>query len=213
MSRFPQTVEFTHLNRPLGIEWAARNLQVEGKIPAEINGAFFRAVPDPAFPPLFADDSTLSADGMISCFRFENGAVDHEIRYLRTPRFEAERKARRALFGRYRNPYSDLPEVRDVDRAVANTTPVWHAGRLFMTKEDALAYEVNPHTLETVGPWNYGGKLRSLTMTAHPRIDPITGEMFMFGYEAFYCRSRRQFEVRAMVQGAVLLADARLRTD
>ena len=184
MSRFPATMEFSHLNRPIGIEWVARNLQVEGRIPDEIQGAFFRAVPDPAHPPLFADDSSLSGDGMISCFRFENGAVDHEIRYLRTPRFEAERKARRALFGRYRNPFTDLPEVRDVDRAVANTTPVWHAGRLYMTKEDARAYEVNPHTLETIGPWNYGGKLRSPTMTAHPRVDPATGEMFMFGYEA-----------------------------
>jgi carotenoid cleavage dioxygenase-like enzyme len=184
MSRFPETVEFTHLNRPLAIEWAARNLEVEGVIPADIHGAFFRAVPDPAFAPLFPDDSTLSADGMVSRFYFEDGAVDHEIKYLRTPRFEAERKARKALFGRYRNPFTDLPQVKGVDRAVANTTPVWHAGRLFMTKEDALAYEVNPHTLETVGAWNYGGKLRSPTMTPHPRVDPVNGEMFMFGYEA-----------------------------
>jgi carotenoid cleavage dioxygenase-like enzyme len=184
MVRFPATVEFSHLNRPIGVEWEARNLEIEGTIPAEIHGAFFRAVPDPAFPPMFPDDSTLSADGMISRFYFENGAVDHAIRYLRTPRFEAERKARKALFGRYRNPFSDSSEVQGVDRAVANTTPVWHAGRLFMTKEDALAYEVNPHTLDTIGAWTYGGKLRSPTMTAHPRIDPVTGEMFMFGYEA-----------------------------
>ena len=184
MSRFPQTMEFTRLNRPIGIEWAARNLEVQGTIPPQINGAFFRAVPDPAFPPLFPQDSILSADGMVSRFTVANGAVDHEIRYLRTPRFEAERKARQPLFGRYRNRYTDLPQVQQVDRAVANTTPVWHGGRLFMTKEDALAYEVNPHTLETVGAWTYGGQLRSPTMTAHPRIDPVTGEMFMFGYEA-----------------------------
>jgi len=184
MSRFPETIEFSHLNRPIGVEWAARNLEVQGSIPAEIHGAFFRAVPDPAFAPLFPDDSILSGDGMISRFYFEHGAVDHEIKYLRTPRFEAERKARKALFGRYRNPFSDQPEVQGVDRAVANTTPVWHGGRLYMTKEDALAYEVNPHTLETLGAWTYGGKLRSPTMTAHPRIDPVSGEMFMFGYEA-----------------------------
>ena len=184
MSRFPQTIEFSHLNRPIGVEWSARNLEVEGSIPAEIQGAFFRAVPDPAFAPIFPDDSLLSGDGMVSRFTFENGAVDHEIRYLRTPRFEAERKARRALFGRYRNPFSDRPEAQGVDRAVANTTPVWHAGRLFMTKEDARAYEVNPHTLETLGAWNYGGRLRSPTMIAHPRLDPVTGELFMFGYEA-----------------------------
>jgi len=40
------------------------------------------------------------------------------------------------LFGKYRNPFTDRPEAGGVDRTVANTTPVWHAGRLLMTKED-----------------------------------------------------------------------------
>lgn len=185
MSRsYPDTVQFNRLNRPIGVEWSARNLVVEGQIPAEIHGAFFRAVPDPAHPPRYADDIALSGDGMVSRFTVENGAVDHDIRYVRTPRFEAERKARRALFGKYRNPFTDLPEVQGTDRAVANTTPVWHAGRLLMTKEDAQAYEVNPHTLETVGRYDFGGKLRSATMTAHVRVDPVSGELFFFGYEA-----------------------------
>jgi carotenoid cleavage dioxygenase-like enzyme len=184
MSRYPDTVQFNRLNRPIGVEWTARNLEVEGRVPAEINGAFFRAVPDPAHPPRFEDDIALSGDGMVSRFLFDNGNVDHDIRYVRTARFEAERRARRALFGKYRNPFTDLAEVRDVDRAVANTTPVWHAGRLLMTKEDALAYEVNPHTLATVGRYDFGGKLRSQTMTAHVRVDPATGELFFFGYEA-----------------------------
>ena len=162
----------------------ARNLQVEGRIPDDIQGAFFRAVPDPAHPPLFADDSILSGDGMISCFRFENGAVDHEIRYLRTPRFEAERKARRALFGRYRNPFTDLPEVRDVDRAVANTTPVWHGGPAVHDQGRCARLRGESAHARDHRPWTYGGKLRSPTMTAHPRVDPVTGEMFMFGYEA-----------------------------
>jgi carotenoid cleavage dioxygenase-like enzyme len=43
---------------------------------------------------------------------------------------------------------------------------------------------VDPHTLDTVGEWDYGGRLRSQTMTAHPRIDPDSGEMYFFGYEA-----------------------------
>ena len=184
MAKFPDTIQFNHLNRPLRLEWTGRNLEVEGEIPADIQGAFFRAVPDPSFPPLHEDDTTLSGDGMVSRFLFDNGAVDFDIRYVRTPRFEAERKARKALFGRYRNPYTDMPAVRGVDRAVVNTTPVWHAGRLFMTKEDSRAYEVDPHTLETLGRWDYHGALRSETMTAHVRIDAHTGEMFFFGYEA-----------------------------
>lgn len=184
MSAFPQSIHFTGTNTPRRVEMSVRNLQVEGKIPAEIEGAFFRAVPDNAHAPMFADDIALNHDGMVSRFNFSNGAVDFDIKYVETERYLAEKEARRALFGRYRNPFTDDPAVEGKDRTLANTTPVWHGGRLFMTKEDGRGYEVNPHTLETVGRWDYEGKLKSQTFTAHPRVDPVTGEMFFFGYEA-----------------------------
>ncbi len=73
---------------------------------------------------------------MVSRFLIEDGHVDYDIRYVHTARYVAERRARRALFGRYRNPFTDVADVKGVDRTVSNTTPVWHAGRLLMTKED-----------------------------------------------------------------------------
>ncbi len=154
--RFPETGQFTALNKPVRMEYDIRELPVEGDIPKEISGAFFRAVPDPAYPPLHADDHVLSGDGMVSRILIEDGHVDSAIRYVHTHRFLAERKARRALFGKYRNPFTDDPSVAGVDRTVANTTPVWHAGRLFMTKEDGRPYEINPHTLETIGRYDFG---------------------------------------------------------
>jgi len=184
MRAFPQTIHFIGSNMPRRMEVAIRDLDVEGQIPAEIDGAFFRAVPDNAHPPIYEDDIALNADGMISRFAISNGAVDFDIRYVETDRYKAERVARRALFGRYRNPFTDDPEVAGMDRTVANTTPVWHAGRLLMTKEDGLGYEIDPGTLDTIGKWSFGGKLRSETFTAHPRIDDETGELFFFGYEA-----------------------------
>ena len=184
MGSFPRTLHFMGSNVPRRMEISVRDLEVEGEIPPEIDGAFFRAVPDNAHAPMFEDDIALNADGMISRFDIRGGAVDFDIRYVHTDRYLAEREARRALFGRYRNPFTDDPSVAGVDRTVANTTPVWHAGRLFMTKEDGLGHEINPHTLETVGKWTYGGALKSETFTAHPRIDPETGELFFFGYEA-----------------------------
>lgn len=184
MGAFPQSIHFTGTNMSRRIELSVRNLEVEGTIPPEIDGAFFRAVPDNAHAPMFEDDIALNADGMIARFLFENGAVDYTIKYVETERYQAEKKARRALFGRYRNPFTDDESVAGVDRTVANTTPVWHAGRLFMTKEDGRAYEIDPHTLKTMGKWDYYGALRSETFTAHPRVDPATGELFFFGYEA-----------------------------
>lgn len=182
--KYPDTIHFQGLNKPVGIEASIRNLPVEGAIPPGLEGAFFRAVPDPAHPPMFEDDNILSGDGMISRFRFDDGAVDFDIRFVKTPRYEAERDARRALFGAYRNPFTDHASVSGIDRTVANTTPVWHAGRLFMTKEDGRPYEIDPETLDTVGRWDFDEALRSETVTAHARIDPETQELFLFGYEA-----------------------------
>ncbi|WAT17520.1 carotenoid oxygenase family protein [Aurantiacibacter sp. MUD11] len=184
MGAFPQTIHFIGTNTPRQQEYSLDNLEVEGEIPAAINGSFFRAVPDNAHPPMFEDDIALNHDGMIARFDIKDGKVSFAIRYVETERYLLEKEAGRALFGRYRNPFTDDPSVKGKDRTVANTTPVWHGGRLFMTKEDGRGYEVNPHTLETRGRWDYEGKLRSETFTAHPRIDPVTGEMFFFGYEA-----------------------------
>jgi carotenoid cleavage dioxygenase-like enzyme len=185
MTRYPDAPEFTGLNAPLGEEYELPDLAIEGRIPAEVEGVFFRAVPDPAFPPFVEDGAAvLSGDGMISAIRFAAGKASFALRYVQTQRHKAEVAAGRALFGKYRNPFTDRPEVRGFDRSVANTTPVWHAGRLLMTKEDGRPYRVNPHTLETMGRYDFDGKLKSQTMTAHVRVDPETAELFFYGYEA-----------------------------
>jgi carotenoid cleavage dioxygenase len=135
--KFPETAHFTGLNQPVGQEVSFTGLAVEGTLPAEVRGSFYRAVPDPHFAPKFEDDNVLSGDGMISRVSFNHdGTVDYAIRYVRTARWNAENEAGHARFGRYRNPFTDDADMAGVDRTVANTTPVWHAGRLLMTKED-----------------------------------------------------------------------------
>jgi carotenoid cleavage dioxygenase-like enzyme len=185
VTRFPDGPDYTGLNSPIGEEYELSSLSVEGRIPDDVEGVFFRAVPDPAFPPFMEDGgAVLSGDGMVSAIRLTAGKANFAIRYVHTQRYQAEAAAGRALFGKYRNAYTDKPEAASLDRTVANTTPVWHAGRLLMTKEDGRPYRVDPRTLETLGSHDFDGKLKSETMTAHVRIDPDTGEMFFYGYEA-----------------------------
>jgi len=181
---YPEVFDFQGFNAPSRIECDIFDLIVEGTIPQEIDGSWFRAIPDHQFPPKFAKDTYLSGDGMVSLLRIQDGHADFKQRYVMTERLKNDRAARRALHGLYRNPYTDDPSVRGRDRTVANTTPVWHGGRLLMTKEDGLPYEVDPESLETKAQFNYGGRLKSQTFTAHPRFDDETGEMFFFGYEA-----------------------------
>jgi len=99
MNAFPQTLHFIGSNTPRRMEIEVRDLEVEGEIPADVNGAFFRAVPDNAHPPMFEDDIALNADGMVARFNIEDGAVDFAIKYVGTDRYKAEKKARKSLFG------------------------------------------------------------------------------------------------------------------
>ncbi|OMQ16740.1 hypothetical protein A7K94_0200620 [Modestobacter sp. VKM Ac-2676] len=181
---FPRTPTFTGINRPNRIEADIHDLQIDGRIPPELTGVLYRCGPDPAFPPMLGDDIYINGDGMVSMYVLAGGRASMRSRYVRTDRFRAERAEGRGLFGAYRNPWTDDPSVAGLDRTTANTSMVWHADKLFAVKEDGLAHQVDPMTLRTIGKQDFDGRLRSRTMTAHPKIDPVTGEWVFFGYSA-----------------------------
>lgn len=181
---FPDTVEFTGFQAPTRIEAEVHGLTVEGELPEGLEGTFYRVQPDPQWPPKLGWDISLNGDGLVTAFYFRDGQVDYRSRYVRTEKFEAERKARRALFGIYRNPFTDDASVAGLNRGTANTAILWHGGRLFALKEDSHPVQLDPHTLETIGSYDYGGALRSLTFSAHPKIDPVSGELYTYGYGA-----------------------------
>jgi carotenoid cleavage dioxygenase-like enzyme len=172
-------------NSPTRFEADVYDCEVWGEIPSDIEGTFYRMQCDFDYrPPKNEWMTGFNGDGHISRFRFANGSVDYKGRYVRTARLMTERKARKRLFGVYRNPYTDDPSVHNIDRSAANTHQYWHGGKLFVLKEDSRPWTVDPHTLETLGPWDFHGKYTATTMSAHPKIDPVTGEMIAYGYEA-----------------------------
>ena len=180
--KFPDQLIYRGYSAPVRIECDVYDLEVEGTIPPELNGAYYRNSADPSYPPLLGKDIFLNGDGMIHMVRFDNGHADLKTRYVRTEKFEREHKARRALFGAYRNPFTDDPCVAGVDNGTSNTSVLWHHGKLYALKESQLPMELDPVTLETRGLWDFAGKLTSKTFTAHPKLDPATGEMIAFGY-------------------------------
>ncbi len=181
---FPPTPVFTGFNEPRRIQAEVDDLLIEGEVPRELAGSLYRNGPDPRFPPLLGDDVNWNGDGMVTMWRFDGGHVDFKCRYVRTEKFELEKQARRALFGAYRNPFTDDPSVQGRDRTTANTHVYMHGGKLLAVKEDGLPYRIDPDTLETIGRHDYGGAIRSLTTASHPKIDPVTGDLFAVGYEA-----------------------------
>ncbi|PYH76827.1 putative lignostilbene dioxygenase [Aspergillus uvarum CBS 121591] len=179
---FPDRPQFSGFMKPCRMEGEVSQLEVYGTIPPEIDGVFYRVMPDPQQPPFVEDDPWFNGDGNVSAFRIQHGRASFRQRYVRTEKFVREHEAQRALIGKYRNRFTDAVEFRV--RSTANTNVVFFNGRLLALKEDSPPYAMDPRTLETQGLYDFDGQLPSLTFTAHPKFDPATGEMLCFGYEA-----------------------------
>src|SRR3990167_4721291 len=153
------------------------DLEVVGEIPTGLKGTLYRTGPNPQFDPR-GDYHWFSGDGMIHAFHVEDGKVSYRNRYVRTPKWELENSQGRALFGSFGNPMTTDPIAMGKDSGVANTNIVHHAGRLLALEEGHMPFEMAERTLESKGYVDdYRGRV-----TAHPKIDPKTGEMVWFGY-------------------------------
>jgi carotenoid cleavage dioxygenase len=161
--------------------------EVEGALPLDLDGIFYRVGPDPQYPkdPRYAGDIHFDGEGHVSMFRIKDGHVDYRSRYVRNQRWKAQNAARRSLFGMYRNPFTDEPSVEGLSRGTANTQVFYHHGKLLALKEDSPPVAMDPLTLETTDDYyTFGGALQGETYTAHPKIDSKTGDLLGFGYEA-----------------------------
>jgi len=184
MAHFPDTPAFTGFNAPSRIECDIANLAHEGTIPPELNGAFFRVQPDPQFPPRLGNDISFNGDGMITRFHIHDGQCDVRQRWAKTDKWKLENAANKGLFGAYRNPLTDDESVKGEIRGTANTNAFLYAGKLWAMKEDSPSLTMDPATMETFGYEKFGGKMTGQTFTAHPKIDPGTGNMVAIGYAA-----------------------------
>ncbi len=160
---------------PLRMECDLNDLVVEGEIPQDLFGSYYRNGPDPQFPPRGGHYHWFGGDGMIHAFHFENGKVSYKNRWVQTSKWKQERKAGRSLVNLL-NPMDPDPEWNpEGEDGTANTNIVFHGDKLLALEEGHPPFEIDPITLESIGTYNYEGKLLS-PMTAHPKIDPLTGE-------------------------------------
>ena len=160
------------------------DLEVEGKIPADLDGVFYRVGPDAQYP-MDPRNIPFDGEGHVSMFRIKDGRVSYRSRFARNQRFKAQEAAHKILFPMYRNPMADDPSVQGKSRGTANTHIIFHNNLLLALKEDSPPVAMNPLTLATVDDYyTFNGQLESKTFTAHPKLDSETGNMVAFGYEA-----------------------------
>ncbi|KAM0828792.1 hypothetical protein ACQ4PT_067307 [Festuca glaucescens] len=177
---------------------------VRGTIPRCLaGGAYIRNGPNPQHLPR-GPHHLFDGDGMLHSLLLPATSDSDPIlcsRYVQTYKYLVEREAGSPVVP---NVFSAFHGLAGMARGavtaarvltgqmnplegvgLANTSLVFFGGRLYALGESDLPYavRVDPGTGEvtTQGRCDFGGRLRR-GMTAHPKKDPIAGELFAFRY-------------------------------
>ncbi len=162
---------------------------IEGTLPAGLQGTYFRNGPGLLDLNGQRYGHPFDGDGMIVAITFDQGRVHFANRFVRTPEYVAEQKAGkilyRSVFGTQR-PGGWWANLFDLKfKNPANTHVIYQGHRLLALWEGASPYRLDPKTLETLGVETFSGAIyQGQCFTAHPKIDPVTGDLLAFGVQA-----------------------------
>jgi 8'-apo-carotenoid 13,14-cleaving dioxygenase len=161
----------TGVHEPMKEERTLTNLKITGTIPTELDGRYIRIGPNPATPPNAAAYHWFMGDGMIHGVRLKNGKAEwYRNRWIRS----------RAVSEALGEP--EAPGPRNGFDTV-NTNIVPHAGQTWAVVE-AGGFPVRvTEELETIAHDPFAGSLKH-GFSAHPHLDPDTGELHAICYEA-----------------------------
>lgn len=158
------------IHAPMTQEVTVTELVVTGTIPAALDGRYLRIGPNPVTPPNPAAYHWFIGDGMVHGVRIEGGEAKwYRNRWIRS-------KAVSAALGE-----APAPGPRNGMSDTVNTNVLGHAGKTWaLVEAGGFPVELS-ETLDTVAHNPFEGSLKG-SLSAHPHLDPLTGEMHAICY-------------------------------
>ncbi|ARN76360.1 hypothetical protein BST96_09860 [Oceanicoccus sagamiensis] len=186
---------------PIHNELTDSAITVEGEIPADLSGLYLRNGTNSPFDRTDSRRHMFNGAGMIHQVRIENGQATYTNKYTQTPRYLAEKEAGKELYIEFGDVAGGgkpamgkimlslieqktgiVPKLSNIENSAATTAIQYHNGELYALQETSLPFKLNTRVengklaIDGSGEFvDFGGKLNQ-PFTAHPKIDPTTGD-------------------------------------
>lgn len=153
---------------------------IEGELPRDLFGAYFRNGPNNRFAPTNRYH-WFDGDGLVQGVWFEDGRARYASRWVDTAGKQLEQEKNEAVWPGVLGPFDfslPLGPIKDT----ANTDLLFLDDRVVaLWYESGRAYTLDPRTLETVEATGRATKLPK-RISAHSKVDPATGDFVFFNY-------------------------------
>lgn len=158
-------------------------LRVEGQLPADLRGTFYRNAParfDTGTRPHWFDGA-----GAVTAVRLDGRGAVGGVKLLHTPSIDYDRGREQPRYGGFRQPIGPSQRLRalfggQAVRNLANINVLPWQGRLFALYETTLPVEIDPVTLATLGETDLDGVIPK-GWNAHPRRVASRHTVYQFG--------------------------------
>ena len=170
--------------RTAGAEGAWSLTDIEGEVPKDLDGTLYRIAPGQSENHGVVLQHLFDGDAFLSGFTFREGQMSLTSRFLNTPARAEELAAGKMLYAEFGTapPPNGSSKSDFRGKNQPNVNVVHHDGRLLALSEGGHPTAIDPGTFEYQGLWDFHGSLPSyVPFTAHPKVDPETGEAFGFG--------------------------------
>ena len=157
---------------------------IEGEIPEDLRGTFFRNGPGRQRIGKTAYGHWFDGDGMLCAFTFRDSKVHFKNAYVRTPKYVKETEQQQILYRGFgtKRPGGIRANFLKAPANPANTSAMYHGGKLLALNEGGRPWQLEPSDLTTIGEFNYdGGLSRGNVFSAHGKVHSQTGDYINFG--------------------------------
>lgn len=183
-------------------------LEVTGTIPDDLNGVFLRNGTNLQFEETSGRYHMFNGAGMLHQIQIGEGAATYSNVYVKTPRYLIEDEAggdqylhfgdiagagkagfARMMISSLKQRFGVIPKLAALESGSSTTAVQYHHGKLYCLQETSYPFAMNTRLedgqlrIDGTGEWDtFEGKLTA-PFTAHPKIDPATGDWYTFSTE------------------------------
>ena len=165
---------------PINAEHSDDDPEIEGELPQDLTGAYFRNGPNNRYEPTNRYH-WFDGDGMIHGVWFKDGQARYESRWIETEGSRLEQEEGAGIWPGVLGPFDFSLPIGPI-KDTGNTDLVYLRDHLIaLWYESGRAYPIDPKTLATE---DTPEELAALPerISAHSKVDPATGDFIFFNY-------------------------------